>query len=110
MLFQFRTTHHEMFPPKPSATDTSTYYHRLLDEASSALDSESEKMVQAALNQASQGRTTIAIAHRLSTIQNADHIYVLENGAIAEQGTHKSLMDAGGRYAELVSLQRLGTS
>ncbi|KAK5445100.1 hypothetical protein LTS15_010191 [Exophiala xenobiotica] len=82
----------------------------LLDEATSALDSESEKIVQAALNQASQGRTTIAIAHRLSTIQDADHIYVLENGAIAEQGTHKSLMSAGGRYAELVSLQRLGTS
>lgn len=80
---------------------------RLLDEATSALDSESERIVQGALNQAARGRTTIAVAHRLSTIQDADCIYVLENGAIVEAGTHKALMEQGGRYSELVNLQRL---
>ncbi|CAI7662711.1 unnamed protein product [Penicillium crustosum] len=79
----------------------------LLDEATSALDSESEKVVQDALNAAAQGRTTVAVAHRISTVQKADCIYVLHEGNVVEQGTHKELMQLGGRYFELVKLQSL---
>ena len=78
----------------------------LLDEATSALDTESESKVQAALERLSKGRTTIVIAHRLSTVTKADKIYVLENGQIAEQGTHESLSKKrGGFYAKLRKLQ-----
>lgn len=80
----------------------------LLDEATSALDSESEHVVQAALDKAAKGRTTIAVAHRLSTIQKADIIYVFDQGVIVESGGHNELMQKGGRYSELVSLQSLG--
>ena len=80
----------------------------LLDEATSALDSESEKVVQAALDAAAKGRTTIAVAHRLSTIQKADVIYVFDQGRIVESGTHRELVDLGGRYFELVRMQSLG--
>ncbi|KAF3923923.1 hypothetical protein AA313_de0203653 [Arthrobotrys entomopaga] len=80
----------------------------LLDEATSALDSESEKVVQAALDTARAGRTTICVAHRLSTIQNADVIYVFDQGKIVESGTHQELMALKRRYAELVKLQGLG--
>ncbi|KAI5302856.1 GTPase-activating protein [Ascosphaera pollenicola] len=79
----------------------------LLDEATSALDSESEKIVQSALDVAAKGRTTIAVAHRLSTIQNADIIYVFDQGKIVESGTHHELIRNKGRYHELVSLQSL---
>ncbi|KAK9465719.1 P-loop containing nucleoside triphosphate hydrolase protein [Lipomyces arxii] len=79
----------------------------LLDEATSALDSESEKIVQAALDEAAKGRTTIAVAHRLSTIQNADVIYVFEDGKIVESGTHQQLLMNGGKYFGLVKLQAL---
>ncbi|KAL1607636.1 hypothetical protein SLS60_002570 [Paraconiothyrium brasiliense] len=79
----------------------------LLDESTSALDSESEQVVQAALDVASQGRTTIAVAHRLSSIQRADVIFVLESGRVIEKGTHRELMARGGRYPELVHLQNL---
>lgn len=79
----------------------------LLDEATSALDSESEKIVQTALDAASHGRTTIAVAHRLSTIQRADVIYVLDQGAVVESGTHTQLMRRRGRYYDLVNLQNL---
>eukprot|EP00052_Salpingoeca_macrocollata_P009650 m.75889 g.75889 ORF g.75889 m.75889 type:complete len:1275 (-) comp17197_c0_seq1:75-3899(-) len=73
----------------------------LLDEATSALDSEAEKLVQSALNRAAEGRTTIIIAHRLSTISDADRIVVLDQGQVAEQGSHSQLLAANGRYYEL---------
>ncbi|KXN72414.1 P-loop containing nucleoside triphosphate hydrolase protein [Conidiobolus coronatus NRRL 28638] len=79
----------------------------LLDEASSALDAESEAVVQAALDSAAKGRTTISIAHRLSTIQKADRIYVFQDGVILEEGTHDELMNASGLYAEMASQQVL---
>jgi ABC-type multidrug transport system fused ATPase/permease subunit len=73
----------------------------ILDEATSSLDSESESMIQTALGQLRQGRTTFVIAHRLSTIRSADQILVLEGGEIVERGDHASLMAANGRYREL---------
>ncbi len=80
----------------------------VLDEATSALDSESEKLIQAALWKLMEGRTAIAIAHRLSTIQKMDRIIVLDNGAIAEQGTHHELLAHKGIYAKLWSHQSGG--
>lgn len=77
----------------------------LLDEATSALDSESEHVVQMALDAAREGRTCITIAHRLSTIQNSDNIIVINHGTIKEQGTHEELIQLGGLYYELCSVQ-----
>ncbi|KAF1951528.1 P-loop containing nucleoside triphosphate hydrolase protein [Byssothecium circinans] len=79
----------------------------LLDEATAALDTKSEKVVQEALDKASKGRTTIAIAHRLSTIRNADKIVVMAKGKVVEQGTHDELMAAQSIYESLVQAQEL---
>jgi ATP-binding cassette subfamily B protein len=73
----------------------------VLDEATSALDSISERVVQAALDNAARGRTTISIAHRLSTVRDADVVFVLDHGQIVEQGTHDELLALGGTYATL---------
>ncbi|MGY6531664.1 ABCB family ABC transporter ATP-binding protein/permease [Glycocaulis sp.] len=73
----------------------------ILDEATSALDSETESEVQAALDEVMRGRTVISVAHRLSTIARADRIYVLNNGTIAEFGTHEELIAKGGHYAAM---------
>ncbi|KAJ5081344.1 hypothetical protein NUU61_009608 [Penicillium alfredii] len=79
----------------------------LLDEATSALDTKSEGVVQAALDRAAEGRTTIVIAHRLSTIKTAHNIVVFVNGQIVEQGTHDHLVEQGGPYFKLVEAQRI---
>ena len=77
----------------------------ILDEATANIDSETESLVQASLAKMRQGRTTIAIAHRLSTIQDANCIYVLDKGRIIEIGTHEELLDLGGTYHKMYSLQ-----
>ena len=77
----------------------------ILDEATSSLDSESEAMIQAGLNQLMQGRTTFVIAHRLSTIRRADQILVVEEGRIIERGNHAQLFALGGRYYDLYTRQ-----
>ncbi|KXS99379.1 hypothetical protein AC578_8995 [Pseudocercospora eumusae] len=79
----------------------------LLDEATSALDTKSEGVVQAALDKAAQGRTTIVIAHRLSTIRDADNIVVMSQGRIVEQGTHNELLEKKAAYYNLVEAQRI---
>ena len=79
----------------------------ILDEATSALDTESEKLVQQALTRMLTGRTSVVIAHRLSTIKHADKIIVIDEGRIAEQGTHEQLIARGGIYAKLIEMQSL---
>ncbi|EMC97085.1 hypothetical protein BAUCODRAFT_69121 [Baudoinia panamericana UAMH 10762] len=79
----------------------------LLDEATSALDTKSEGVVQAALDRAAEGRTTIVIAHRLSTIKHADNIVVMSHGRIVEQGTHDELLGKKAAYYNLVEAQRI---
>jgi ATP-binding cassette subfamily B protein len=77
----------------------------LLDEATSALDAENERLVQAALDQAMENRTTIVIAHRLATVLRADRIVGMEDGKVVQEGTHRALMAQGGLYAKLAELQ-----
>ncbi|MNY41240.1 putative multidrug export ATP-binding/permease protein [compost metagenome] len=77
----------------------------LLDEATAALDNESEKMVQQAIRKLMKDKSTIVIAHRLSTIQNADLILVMENGEIVERGSHDELLAVEGRYYDLYHSQ-----
>jgi subfamily B ATP-binding cassette protein MsbA len=77
----------------------------ILDEATSALDTESERAVQAALEQLMQGRTTIVVAHRLSTIEHADRVAAIEGGRVVEQGPHAELIARGGLYARLHAMQ-----
>ena len=77
----------------------------LLDEATAALDSESELQVREAMERLCQGRTTLAIAHRLHTVSHADRIYVVEDGRATESGRHDELLRKGGRYAAFYRLQ-----
>jgi len=77
----------------------------ILDEATSSLDTKSERRIQEALNTLMANRTTLVIAHRLSTVENADQIIVLDEGRIVESGTHRELLESGGHYASLYRLQ-----
>ena len=78
----------------------------ILDEATSHIDTETEEIIQNAINVVKEGRTTFMIAHRLSTIAHADQIFVLDKGEIVERGTHDELMQLNGQYAEMVALQK----
>lgn len=82
----------------------------ILDEATSSIDTETEEMIQQAMNVLKEGRTTFIIAHRLSTIQHADQILVLADGEIVEQGNHESLLQNKGTYAEMYQMQKKGSS
>ncbi|GAY75781.1 ABC transporter, ATP-binding/permease protein [Sporolactobacillus inulinus] len=77
----------------------------ILDEATSALDTETEAAIQQALEELSQGRTTLIIAHRLATIKHADRIVVVTENGISEQGTHEQLIKSGGVYSRLYESQ-----
>ena len=77
----------------------------ILDEATSNLDNESESLIQESLKKLMNGRTTFVIAHRLSTIRQADQILVIEDGNIAEEGTHDNLLEKKGRYYKLHKYQ-----
>ena len=79
----------------------------ILDEATSNLDSESERLIQQSLDDVLSGRTSFVIAHRLSTIRHADHIVVLDNGTIVEAGSHSELMAGSGLYRDMAALQRI---
>ncbi|MFZ1452510.1 MAG: ATP-binding cassette domain-containing protein, partial [Ferruginibacter sp.] len=79
----------------------------ILDEATSSLDTESERLVQDAINNLMNNRTSLVIAHRLSTIRHADEIIVLQKGEIVERGTHDSLIEQNGFYKKLVDMQEV---
>ena len=75
----------------------------ILDEATSSIDSESEKLIQEATKRITEGRTSLIVAHRLSTIKSADKIFVIEDGKVVEEGTHNQLVELGGYYTELTT-------
>jgi ABC-type multidrug transport system fused ATPase/permease subunit len=77
----------------------------LLDEATAALDTESEQLVQESLDKFRKGKTALVVAHRLATVMCADQIFVISNGSVVEEGTHQSLMEKNGHYADLVNFQ-----
>ena len=77
----------------------------ILDEATSAVDNETEAAIQRSLAEVTVGRTTVVVAHRLSTVRHADRIWVLEAGRVAEAGTHDELVARGGSYADLWAVQ-----
>ena len=77
----------------------------VLDEATSAVDNETEAAIQRSLARAAEGRTTLVIAHRLATVKKADRIVVMEDGRIVAQGSHDDLVSQGGLYARLARLQ-----
>lgn len=77
----------------------------ILDEATSSVDTRTERHVQEAMDKLTQGRTSFIIAHRLSTIKNADMILVMRDGDIVESGNHDELLEKGGFYAELYNIQ-----
>jgi len=77
----------------------------ILDEATSSVDSETEILIQEALDRLKEEKTCIVIAHRLSTILRADRILFIENGQVIEEGNHQQLLERGGRYAHFYSLQ-----
>ena len=77
----------------------------VLDEATSSVDTETESMIQEAIEQITKGRTSIIIAHRLATVQHADVIMVMEKGEIIEQGSHQELLQKDGHYKKLYDLQ-----
>ena len=77
----------------------------ILDEATSSIDTRTEKIVQDGMDKLMKGRTVFVIAHRLSTIKNADLIYVIKNGKVLEKGNHNELLQKGGFYADLVKSQ-----
>jgi ABC-type multidrug transport system fused ATPase/permease subunit len=79
----------------------------ILDDSMSAVDAETERLLQDAIGSVMQGRTTILIAHRMSTVQKADHIIVLREGMIVEEGTHEELLRGGGYYQHVLELQRM---
>jgi subfamily B ATP-binding cassette protein MsbA len=78
----------------------------IFDEATSALDNRSERLVQAAMDRAMRDRTVIIVAHRLTTLRHADRIFVIDDGRIAESGTHEELIERGGRYRRLYDAGR----
>ena len=77
----------------------------ILDEATASIDTRTEKLIQEALDRLLAGRTSFVIAHRLSTVRNADQVLVLDQGQVVERGTHDSLIEQGGLYADLYNRQ-----